>query len=308
MPVPTFEPTRCAICNVYDDATEVYGANFTAAAFNEEIFSARRLPDRIHYRIVRCNRCGLLRSDPVADTATITALYQRSVMAYGREVDSLRKTYGEYLDRLNAHQDHKGHLLEIGAANGFFLEEALERGYAQVTGIEPGAPMIEQAAPSVREHIVADVMRPGLFEQGVFDVVCLFQVFDHLPDPAAVLRESHNILRDDGLILLFNHNEQALSARLLGERSPIIDIEHTYLYNFKTMRRILEDNGFEVLELGPSRNLYRLEYLVRLLPLPNPVRAALAKLLTWTSLGKINLHVSLGNLYAIAAKRKASAS
>ena len=63
------DATRCAICGTLDNALELYAANFTTNALNPEVFSARRLPDRLHFRLVRCLSCGLVRSDPVADTA-----------------------------------------------------------------------------------------------------------------------------------------------------------------------------------------------------------------------------------------------
>jgi len=172
-----FHPTRCAICRTEGNAGELYPANFDFSDFNPEIFSARRLPDRIHYRVVKCNACGLVRSDPVADDAALSELYQQSTFDYGTEVNNLRRTYGRYLDRLNAHGAHKGSLLEIGCGNGFFLEESQARGYSDVRGVEPGSHAVARAAPGIRERIVCDMMRPGLFAAASFDVVCLFRLF-----------------------------------------------------------------------------------------------------------------------------------
>jgi SAM-dependent methyltransferase len=295
-----FNPTRCAICGTPGNATEIYAANFDVSDFNPEIFSARRLPDRIHYRMVKCNACGLIRSDPVADTATLTELYRESTFDYGEEVANLRRTYGRYLDRLGAFGVKKGLLLEIGCGNGFFLEEAKARGYADVRGVEPGAAPVAQAAESVRGGIVCDMMRPGLFPKAGFDVVCLFQVFDHLPDPAGVLAEAHQVLKPGGLLLVLNHNVEALSARVLGERSPIIDLEHTYLYSRKTVARLAKEQGFTPLETGAVWNDYTLYYLTRLVPLPGFLKRPLLSLLNSKALRKFHVAVPLGNLYLIA--------
>jgi hypothetical protein len=70
--------TRCAICGSAENARELYPANFDVQALNPEVFSARRLPDRIHYRLVTCNTCGLVRSDPIADPALLAQLYHDS--------------------------------------------------------------------------------------------------------------------------------------------------------------------------------------------------------------------------------------
>ena len=80
--------TRCAICGTEDNSETVYPANFDAGAFTPEIFSARRNPDRIHYRLVRCLTCGLFRSDPVASDDVLSDLYARSEFHYGEETTS----------------------------------------------------------------------------------------------------------------------------------------------------------------------------------------------------------------------------
>jgi SAM-dependent methyltransferase len=299
---PSFHATRCAICGTEGQATEVYPANFHPDALNPGVFSARRLPDRIHYRMVRCDDCGLVRSDPIADRRLLDALYVQSAFSYDDEVPSLRRTYGHYLDRARKRAPRSQSLLEIGCGNGFFLEEAHARGVADVWGVEPSEAAVAAAAPWLRPRMLCDVMRPGLFPDDRFDLVCIFQVFDHISDPADLLVECSRVLRPGGLVLALNHNVSALSARLLGERSPIIDIEHTYLYNPDTMARIFVAAGFEIVEHGAVWNHYSLYYLTRLLPLLSFLKRALLWVQNVTRLGKCPMTVPLGNLYQIARK------
>src|SRR5260370_21529620 len=85
--------TCCAICQTENNATELYRANFDLEAFSPTVFSARRTPDRIHYRMVRCNTCQLVRSTPVADPDTVANLYHESSFDYSQEVDNLTRLY-----------------------------------------------------------------------------------------------------------------------------------------------------------------------------------------------------------------------
>ena len=297
-----FTGTACAICGPGVSATELYPATFTPADLSPAVFSARRLPDRVHYRMVRCDRCGLIRSDPVADAATLADLYRESSFDYEPEVENLKLTYGRHLAGLDGLGARHGSLLEIGCGNGFFLDVAREAGYAEVRGVEPSAAAVELASPGTRPAIVQAMFRPGLFPPESFDVACLFQVFDHVPDPRALLAAVHEVLRPGGLLLCLNHDVESLSARLLKDRSPIIDIEHTYLYSRATQGSMLELEGFEVAASGSVRNTYSLAYLVRLLPLPGSLKRPLLSLLRATRAGGLRASVPLGNLYAVGRR------
>ena len=295
-------PTPCAICGTQGNATELYPANFNLHAFSPAVFSARRLPDRVHYRMVKCKTCGLVRSDPSADPQLLPGLYAQSAFDYSDEVANLKLTYLYYLRKLVAYRVRRGALLEIGCGNGFFLEGALAEGYATVRGVEPSAEAVARVSPQVRPHILCDIMRPGLFEPEQFDVICMFQVLDHIPDPGGLIDECFSTLKPEGLVMCINHNIEAVSARLLGGRSPIIDIEHTYLYSPTTMVRIFTQHGFQVKHVGPVSNAYSLYYLARLVPFPALLKRIVMGLLNNNPMGRIRLTVPLGNMWLVSQK------
>ena len=292
----------CAICHTRGNATELYPANFSPDAFNARIFSARRLPDRIHYRIVQCNSCKLIRSDPVAKTEIITGLYKESKFEYTDEIGNLKQCYGSYLSKLAKYSGNKDAILEIGCGNGFFLEEALRQGYSTAKGVEPSTEAKANSDSNIRRHIISDVMRPNLFQLNQFDAVCMFQVLDHMSAPGQVLDECIRIMKPGGLLLCINHNVSSFSSRLLSKYSPIIDIEHTYLYSPATMRRLFADHMFQIKEIGSVLNRYSLLYLTRLIPLPTLIKCFILKILAASGAGRLPLSIPLGNLYLIAQK------
>ncbi len=302
-------PTSCAICGNADNSIELFPANFTPQDLNANIFSARRMPDKIHYRLVRCQKCGLVRSDPIVDPETLAELYAKSSQTYDAEVSNLMDSYARYLERatnrlnlLHPGNLHTETLLEIGCGSGFFLERALEYGFQRVVGIEPSRQAVEKRLPDARMEIINDILRPGLLPSGQFSLICMFQVFDHIADPNAFLEECCRALKPGGGILCLNHDVEALSARLMGERSPIIDIEHTYLYSKNTIRQIFSAHGFSVVETGTASNTYSLRYLFQLLPLPKQLKNSLLSMLRSQPAGNIKCTIPLGNLYLIAQK------
>jgi SAM-dependent methyltransferase len=296
-------PTICAICARPTSSTELYPATLDDATFTAKVFSARRLPDRIHYRLVRCDECSLVRSDPVLDAASMAHLYEESTFDYGDELNGLRTTYGAALDELATHLDRRQGLVDIGCGSGFVLEVAQSRGWTDVRGVEPSRDAIAKASPGISELIVPDVMREGLFADASISAVTLFQVLDHMPDPVGLLEVCHRALSPGGAILAFNHDVTAASARILGERSPIIDVEHTYLYSPSTMRRLFVKAGFDVISVKPVRNTYSLTYLTQLLPLPPSFKQRLLPRLRGSRIGRRHVTVPLGNQCLIAIRR-----
>lgn len=292
---------KCALCEK-DDFRILYKANFDIKQIDEKIFSARRLPDRLHYRIVQCRKCGVVYSNPILEHTILEKLYKKSVLDYGEHIANLQKTYGFYLRKLEKFGIRKNRILEIGCGNGFFLEEAHTQGYKEVYGVEPSMQAVSKASSYIKKRIKIDIFRHGLYERQFFDVICCFQTLDHLPDPNAVLRECFYVLKKGGLVLFLNHDVESFSARLLKNRSPIIDIEHTYLFSKKTMRQLFEKHGFQVLAVENSFNFHNISYWVRLFPFPNWLKLWLIDMIKMLKLDTLPLKLYPGNLVLFGRK------
>lgn len=302
-------PAPCAICGDTNYTVTLYPANFFLKDINPDTFSARRMPDKIHYRIVKCKKCGLVRSDPVIDPESLADLYAKSAQTYDAEIPNLIDSYTTYLEQaiqclsgFNRGDLSRKNILEIGCGSGFFLEKANDYGFENVYGIEPSQQAVDKSASHIRPNIICDILRVGLLKPEQYDLICMFQVFDHIGNPAIILDECLKALKPGGGILCLNHNVSAFSARVLGERSPIFDIEHTYLYDKNTQCKIFSAHGFIVRKVGSVTNICSLRYLFRLLPLPKGLKSNLLSLLQRYSMGGIRLPVQLGNLYLVAQK------
>jgi SAM-dependent methyltransferase len=291
----------CPICGQKNNFNIVYPANFKFSDLNVRIFSARRLPDKIHYRLVKCKKCGLVRSNPVADIKHLNKLYQRSLMTYDEEINNLVTTYIKSIRPILNKLPKDAKILEIGCGSAFVLKALYKLGYKNLYGIEPSTNAIKKVDSKIVKNIKINILKPKLFPKDSFDFIFFFQTFDHIPNPNQFLKECYRLLKKDGYILSFNHNIDSLSAKLFGEKSPIIDIEHTFLYSPNTIKNIFEKNKFIVRKIFSPYNILSLKHFFWLIPMPQKIKQ---KILSSNSifLNK-KIRLQLGNLCLIAQKQ-----
>lgn len=293
--------TKCPICESLGNAVSVYPSNVDETSFSTEIFSARRLPDRRHYQWVRCNKCTLLRSDPVLDV-DLEKLYVESTFDYSTEVDGLKKTYFSLVREALAGKKFKKSIFEVGGGNGFFLEAAKDGGFASVAGVEPSTEAIAAARSDIKPHMIASMMKAGVLADNSFEVGTMFHTLDHLTDPVSTLKDCLNALQSGGVFIVAIHNERSWSARLMGERSPIIDVEHTHLYTRKSGEALFKKIGFIDVRSGAYNNHYSLAYILHLIPISRTFRKRVLDSPIGTLLGKIKVVVPLGNMWVAGTK------
>jgi SAM-dependent methyltransferase len=282
----------------------LYEKNFSESDLTADVFSARRMPDRIHYRIVKCKEDGLIRSSPVVDEKTLSELYGDSKFTYIGETENLIETYLGAIGPVLRTLPRDANILEVGCGNGFLLERLYLMGYKNVYGVEPSRDAVGQASESVRDNIVVDILRHGIFGQKKFQFIFFFQTLDHDRDPNGFLDACYAMLTSDGTVVAFNHDVDSFSARILKEKSPIIDIAHTYLYSRDTIKRIFVQHNFRPVKIYSPANTISVRYLLWLLPVSNKIKTGIldSRSRLVALLLRIKLKLRLGNLCIVAKK------
>lgn len=295
-----FRRRHCPVCGP-GHASQLYAdANYDAARVTDFSFASRKTPELMHYRLVRCENCDLVYATPAPKLKALAEAYQEASFDSGEEAAYAASTYAGQLARLGL-QDKAG-ALDIGTGDGAFLQCLLKEGFSRVQGVEPSSAPIKAAAPAVRKLIRHGLFKPADYKAGSLSLITCFQTMEHLDEPGSVGKAAFKLLKPGGAFYTVCHSHRSLSARLLGRRSPIFDIEHLQLFSPQSLRRLLEGQGYTGVQVYYISNIYPLHYWMKVFPLPVGLKKALIGAVKALKFGYLPIPLRAGNLVGFGIK------
>ena len=216
-------------------------------------------------RLVRCRRCGLVYQNP---RPTLGEMEQHYPPEYEPYTDhGSRRQPNPLLRRAYAHGVNKrcrfitkykknGKLLDIGCAAGTFLLGMREQEGWQVEGVEP-SPAVAAAARRHKLKVHTGTLEEARYPDGAFDAVTMWDVLEHVHDPAATVAEIRRILKPGGILVVRVPNLASWDARLFGKTWAGLDApRHLYVFSPQTLGRLLSDQGLPVIEQSSGIGSY----------------------------------------------------
>lgn len=132
-------------------------------------------------------------------------------------------------------------VLEFGCGNGGFLRR-IKNVATRVTGIE----LMDEARENIEQEGIA-VCRSLDEIETKYDIVCMFNVIEHLNEPDKILEQIYNVLNDKGLLICETANADCVLICRYG-CSAYKDFtywsEHVTLFNSSTLEKLIVRNGF----------------------------------------------------------------
>jgi SAM-dependent methyltransferase len=231
--------------------------------------------------LTRCRNCGLIYQNPQLEPEELAAHYPPEYPRFVREREtgspltrlSERHALSRQRQRLERRIKGPGKLLDVGCATGQFLNHMRGAGW-DVIGVE----FSEYAARYGRETYNIDIKHGTLetagFTDNEFDVVTLWDVLEHVPNPKATLQEVVRILKPGGLLAASTPNPDSIEARLFGphwigwERP-----RHLHLFPPELLRCYLAEAGLKEVDFESfggrlAVTLISVEYWLKTTQLP----------------------------------------
>jgi 2-polyprenyl-3-methyl-5-hydroxy-6-metoxy-1,4-benzoquinol methylase len=174
-------------------------------------------------------------------------------------------------------------VLDIGCGEGFMAEKIAAQNN-RVTGVD----VLEQPAKrEIFEDYISADLNSGLdkdqrLANKRFDKILLMDVLEHLTDPASLLRSARTLLKPSGQLLVSVPNVANITVRLalaFGQfnytERGILDKTHFRFFTRATARKLLEENGYEV--LAQRMTVMPTELILGLAP-KNPLMRAITRI------------------------------
>lgn len=222
----------------------------------------RRLWQGERAAFVRCKNCSFCFADPfiAGDGEFYATLYEAPrypawKWEFQRTCDSLRA-------KVNSGELVRPSVLEIGAGDGAFIKKiagdlAPTEGIVTLEYSQYGKEKIEEAGITC---LAADVRELDLGQYGNrFDVVCMFQVLEHLDHLGSLFERLNAVTTDRAVLYIAVPNDRRVQFNeehdALGDMAPC----HVGRWNEKSFAMIAERFGWEVAdhEREPESKFWR---------------------------------------------------
>ncbi len=258
-----------------------------------------------HAQIVQCHICGHVYANPRWEEGELLDAYS-SVEddRYVLERAGRERTFAKHLKKLEKYTGAgKGrHLLDVGAYIGVFVEVAQSFGWKAI-GVEPSHWAVE-IAKSRQIPVIEGTLSARELEGEYFEVITLWDVIEHLDNPSAELGKIYTMLKPGGILAVHTMDINSLTAKVMGSRWPWLMDMHIHYFGRRTLVKMLEKNGFEVVWIGAQSRYLSLGYIAsRIAGISQPVGRFLTWLIGKLGAAEATIPLNFGDLMTAFARR-----
>ncbi|MBE9531791.1 MAG: methyltransferase domain-containing protein [Proteobacteria bacterium] len=217
----------------------------------------KREPDtqKNGYKYGVCSGCGVSMIEPMANQDTLDELYQKGFMEMKCDgVDQSKRFSLEYKETYFAEKDKDfidlGYVfsdtdmkvLDVGCANGLFLDYLIEEKDIRAQGIDVSIEMIKMAVKNGFACKCEKIEEA----QGLYDLLTMWDTLEHIREPAAFLKKAAAILNPGGDIIIQTPCRGVISDSYGAEWIQYQPPYHVHLFDFESLKLLLEKVGFDI--------------------------------------------------------------
>lgn len=287
------ESVDCGICKSKDSRIafriEVTDRNLRYYRYARNIRDTARMTGTFH--IVRCENCSVLYTSPRFTEKELATVYSDNRILGGNwrhfpylfdatqpdECQALNQLENDTLpgyewkfDILKNHmpETEEISLLDVGCGNGAFVYRAVEAGY-DAHGVDLSEDRIEYGKNRLElgERVNCGPAEETSLRQ-TFDVITMWDVIEHVPDPVDLLRKVRGLATENTRLFVLTMSTNSITYKIFGQRWNYINpTQHLFYFSHETMARALREAGWHLIsvEMDDSRAKNSVHLMARIL-------------------------------------------
>jgi hypothetical protein len=270
----------------------------------------RHALDKDGFELVACSACGMLMRRVLPSADELRAIYAPEY--YEHRPDRPVRGYADYLGDADRHREsarrrlalldryapRRGRLLDVGAAAGFFVDEAAQRGW-EAEGVDVAEHMVEWG----RRELGAELRVGGVSSAtsgSSYAAVTMWDYIEHSLDPRGDLDAARGLLADGGIVALSTGDVASLAARISRSRWHLLTPRHhNFFFSGQTLGRLLDATGFDLLWQGHPGARYSLAHVAH-----KSAPAAVADAVARSRVARYSVPVNLFDIITVVARKR----
>ena len=214
-------------------------------------------------QVVKCNKCGLVYINPrIKEDIIIDSCSKGDDKVYTSQPEGRILTFKKEIKLLKKYKKKNGKLLDVGCAAGFFLHVAKQEGW-NVQGVEPNSWLADYGRKNFEAKVFNGTLEEAKFKDNMFDIITMWDVLEHIPDPKSALIEANRILKPGGILIISFPDFSSIFAKLFGKNWWFLLSHHLFQFTPKTLKRMLRMTGFKTLKYKMHWQILSIGYLLK---------------------------------------------
>lgn len=183
---------------------------------------------RLQKEVLWCGSCGFGWLHPAPTNEELRKHCEMSLPHRPSNDEEKGVGFARRIQQINNLTGKRGRLLDVGSGMGHFLNAARRHGW-QVTGVEPQMKAASYCVKNWGIEPYRGFIEDFGFDPGSFDVVTLWDVWEHVYDPLRLLDHCIDLVSPGGLLALAIPNASGWPARLFrGNWRYVMSIHLNY--------------------------------------------------------------------------------
>ena len=174
-------------------------------------------------------------------------IWSKKVLKSKKNYSIDKKKYSIATRIIKKNLNRKSRILDVGCANGNFINYCKRYFHCDCYGIEPSKEAFKLAKINSKNKVF-NTNFENFKSQEKFDLICFWASFEYCTDIDLVMKKIKTLLKKNGILLIYiSGNSSSLIMKTLREKCVGFIFNRTHYFSPKSLNELLKKNKFKII-------------------------------------------------------------